>query len=79
VYENTRAFLLSSDNPSYFASSNGKFKGIGSVKHTGIGNIWPMSQLMQGMVGRRFRGIDHEGSNDVSRGWLAVLISLSDA
>jgi hypothetical protein len=49
IYANTRAFVLSKDNPAYFESKDGKFKGIGSLKHTGQGNIWPMSQLMQGI------------------------------
>ncbi|KAI8390851.1 uncharacterized protein BYT42DRAFT_554546 [Radiomyces spectabilis] len=44
VYQNTRAFVLSQNNPWYF---EGAFaQGVGSP-HTGRDMIWPMSLLMQ--------------------------------
>ncbi len=47
LYLNTRAFILSRDNPYYF---EGKFaKGIGSP-HTPQGFIWPISLIMQGLT-----------------------------
>ncbi|MBN2651706.1 MAG: glycoside hydrolase family 125 protein [Spirochaetales bacterium] len=44
IYQNTRRFVLSSDNPWYFEGKAGK--GIGSP-HTGRDTIWPMSIIMQ--------------------------------
>eukprot|EP00933_Yihiella_yeosuensis_P021494 TRINITY_DN169_c8_g1_i1.p1 TRINITY_DN169_c8_g1~~TRINITY_DN169_c8_g1_i1.p1 ORF type:complete len:547 (+),score=102.99 TRINITY_DN169_c8_g1_i1:69-1709(+) len=44
IYNNTRKFILSSQNPWYFKGSAGE--GIGSP-HTGRGMIWPMSLVMQ--------------------------------
>jgi hypothetical protein len=47
IYQNTRAKLLSFDNPDY---SEGKYaKGIGSV-HTPKDYIWPLSLIMQGFT-----------------------------
>jgi meiotically up-regulated gene 157 (Mug157) protein len=47
IYQNTRALLLSPDNPDYAV---GKYaKGIGSV-HTPKGYIWPLSLIMQGFT-----------------------------
>ena len=47
IYKNTRAFLLSRDNPFYF---EGKYaKGIGS-RHTPDGYIWHMALVMQGLT-----------------------------
>lgn len=47
LYRNTRAFVLSKDNPSYF---EGKFaKGLGSP-HTPFGYIWPMGLILQGLT-----------------------------
>lgn len=48
IYRNTRRFLLSTDNNNYFESTDKKFRGIGSLAHTGPNAIWPMSQLIQG-------------------------------
>jgi uncharacterized protein len=47
VYKNTRRFLLSKDNPYYYAGS--KARGIGSA-HTNDGFIWPLSLVVQGMT-----------------------------
>jgi meiotically up-regulated gene 157 (Mug157) protein len=47
VYKNTRRFLLSKDNPYYYAGS--KARGIGSA-HTNDGFIWPLSLVIQGMT-----------------------------
>lgn len=47
VYQNTRRFLLSSDNPFYY---EGKYaKGIGSP-HTETGHIWHLALSMQGLT-----------------------------
>ncbi|MCR5278774.1 MAG: glycoside hydrolase family 125 protein [Lachnospiraceae bacterium] len=47
LYENTRRFILSKDNPFFYKGSFAK--GIGSP-HTPDGNIWPMSLIMQGLT-----------------------------
>jgi meiotically up-regulated gene 157 (Mug157) protein len=47
VYNNTRKFILSRDNPYYF--DNGIFSGIGSP-HTGLNKIWPIAVAMQGLT-----------------------------
>ncbi|WP_240702817.1 glycoside hydrolase family 125 protein [Cohnella luojiensis] len=47
LYQNTRKFVLSVDNPFY---QEGKFaKGIGSP-HTPVGYIWPISLAMQALT-----------------------------
>jgi meiotically up-regulated gene 157 (Mug157) protein len=47
VYANTRRFLLSKDNPTYYT---GKLaRGIGSP-HTNDGWVWPIAMLMQGFT-----------------------------
>lgn len=47
IYQNTRKFLLSEDNPFYF---EGKYaKGIGS-RHTPDNYIWHMALVMQGLT-----------------------------
>jgi hypothetical protein len=47
IYKNTRRFLLSKDNPTYYT---GKFaRGIGS-QHTNDGYVWPLALLMQGFT-----------------------------
>ena len=47
VYKNTRKFLLSKDNPTYYV---GKFaRGIGS-QHTSDGWVWPLALIMQGLT-----------------------------
>ncbi|BBI32940.1 glycoside hydrolase family 125 protein [Cohnella abietis] len=49
IYQNTRKFVLSGDNPYYH---EGKFaKGIGSP-HTPEGFIWPISLAMQALTAR---------------------------
>ncbi|MDN5210797.1 glycoside hydrolase family 125 protein [Fulvivirgaceae bacterium BMA12] len=47
VYQNTRKFVLSTDNPFYFAGKAGA--GIGGP-HVGIDMIWPMAITMQGLT-----------------------------
>ncbi len=47
VYVNTRAFVLSPANPYYASGAAGS--GVGSP-HTGLGTIWPMSLMMQGLT-----------------------------
>lgn len=50
VYLNTRRFLLSKNDPYYYA---GKYaRGIGSA-HTPDGYVWPLSLVMQGMTATR--------------------------
>lgn len=47
IYKNTRRFLLSKDNPTYYV---GKLaRGIGS-QHTNDGYVWPLALLMQGFT-----------------------------
>ncbi len=47
VYQNTRKFIFSGNNPYYF---KGKFgDGIGSP-HTGLGKIWPLSIIMRALT-----------------------------
>ncbi len=47
IYRNTRKFLLSKDNPTYYV---GKIaRGIGS-QHTTDGYVWPIALLMQGFT-----------------------------
>ena len=47
IYPNTRKFLLSKDNPTYYT---GKLAhGIGSP-HTNDGWVWPLAILMQGFT-----------------------------
>ena len=47
VYQNTRRFLLSTDNPFFF---EGKYaKGIGS-RHTPDNYIWHLALVMQGLT-----------------------------
>lgn len=47
LYQNTRAFILSSDNPYYYQGTCAQ--GVGSP-HTPKGYIWPLSLIMQGMT-----------------------------
>jgi meiotically up-regulated gene 157 (Mug157) protein len=47
LYRNTRKYILSDDNPWYFAGTAAK--GIGGP-HVGIDMIWPMSIIMQAMT-----------------------------
>jgi len=47
VYQNTRRFLLSRDNPYYYVGRVAR--GIGSA-HTNDGWIWPLSLLMEGFT-----------------------------
>ncbi|MHB8462280.1 MAG: glycoside hydrolase family 125 protein [Vulcanimicrobiaceae bacterium] len=46
-YQNTRRFLLSKDNPSYYVGKVAR--GIGSF-HTPDGWIWPLALVMQGLT-----------------------------
>ena len=47
VYKNTRKFLLSKDNPYFYAGQVAR--GIGSA-HTNDGYVWPLALLMQGFT-----------------------------
>lgn len=47
VYQNTRNFVLSTDNPFYFEGKAGA--GIGGP-HVGMDMIWPMAITMQGLT-----------------------------
>lgn len=49
VYQNTRAFVLSPDNP-YYAEGKAA-SGIGGP-HVGLGWIWPMSLIMRALTSR---------------------------
>lgn len=47
IYENTRRFVLSSDNRYYFSGKNAR--GVGSP-HTPRGYVWPLALVMQGLT-----------------------------
>ncbi|MBM7565134.1 glycoside hydrolase family 125 protein [Paenibacillus sacheonensis] len=47
IYRNTRAFVLSPANPSYYSGTYGR--GVGSP-HTPPGHIWPIGLIMQGLT-----------------------------
>jgi len=47
VYQNTRRFLLSKNNPYYYAGNYAR--GIGSA-HTPDGYVWPLSLLIEGLT-----------------------------
>ncbi len=47
IYQNTRKFILSEDNPYYFSGS--VLHGIGSP-HTEKGYVWPISLALQGLT-----------------------------
>ncbi len=47
IYQNTRRFVLSTDNPYFFRGKAAE--GIGSP-HTLINNIWPMSVIMRALT-----------------------------
>ena len=47
IYKNTRAFILSKENPYYFEGN--RAKGIGSP-HTWSEYIWPIALSMQGLT-----------------------------
>ncbi len=47
IYQNTRKFVLSKDNPFFFKGTAGE--GIGGP-HVGLDMIWPMSIIMRGLT-----------------------------
>lgn len=47
IYQNTRKFLFSDDNPFYFKGKAGE--GIGGP-HVGVDMIWPLSIIMRGLT-----------------------------
>ncbi len=47
VWQNTRRFVLSEDNPCFFSGKAGS--GVGGP-HVGLGWIWPMSIIMQALT-----------------------------
>lgn len=47
IYQNTRRYVLSKENPFFFAGTAGE--GIGGP-HAGMDMIWPMSIVMRGMT-----------------------------
>jgi len=55
VYERTRAFALSTDNPNFF---RGVAEGIGGP-HVGPGMIWPLSIVMRALTSRDSNEILH--------------------
>lgn len=50
IYQNTRKFVLSKENPYYFY---GQYEGVGSP-HTPHNHVWPLSLIMQGLTSRDF-------------------------
>ncbi|MCF8451446.1 MAG: glycoside hydrolase family 125 protein [Taibaiella sp.] len=49
TYENTRKFVLSANNPFFFAGKAGE--GVGGP-HVGMDQIWPMSIIMRGLTSK---------------------------
>ncbi len=49
VYQNTRKFILSENNPFFFKGKSGE--GIGSP-HTGLDRIWPIGIIMRGLTSK---------------------------
>lgn len=47
IYQNTRRFILSGDNPWYFWGS--QISGVGSI-HTGTNMVWPIALAMQALT-----------------------------
>ncbi|MBP3228713.1 MAG: glycoside hydrolase family 125 protein [Bacteroidaceae bacterium] len=47
VYQNTRRFVLSTDNPYFFRGAAGE--GIGGP-HVGLGYVWPMSIILRALT-----------------------------
>jgi uncharacterized protein len=47
VYRNTRALVLSEDNPYFFRGSAGE--GVGGP-HVGLGMVWPLGVIMRGLT-----------------------------
>ena len=79
LYQNTRRFLLSPDNPFYF---EGKYaRGIGS-RHTPEGYIWHMALVMQGLTstdeGEIREMLDMIANTDAGTGYLHEGFSADD-
>ncbi|HLX52862.1 MAG TPA: glycoside hydrolase family 125 protein [Aquella sp.] len=47
IYQNTRSFILSKDNPWYFWGS--QISGVGSI-HTGSNRVWPIALVMEALT-----------------------------
>lgn len=47
IYQNTRRFVWSTDNPYFYSGKDGE--GIGGP-HVGVGYAWPMSIIMKGLT-----------------------------
>ena len=56
IYQNTRRFVLSKDNPWYFSGKAGE--GIGGP-HIGYDMIWPMSIMMRAFTSQDDKEIKH--------------------
>lgn len=56
IYNNTRKFVLSDNNPFYFKGKAGE--GIGGP-HAGIDMIWPLSIIMRGLTSADDKEIKH--------------------
>ncbi len=56
VYQNTRRFVWSNDNPYFFEGKAGE--GIGGP-HVGADMIWPMSIMMKAFTSRDDEEIEH--------------------
>ncbi len=55
IYQNTRKFILSNDNPWYFTGKS--ISGVGSI-HTGRNRVWPIALIMQGLTAQTNLEID---------------------
>lgn len=55
IYQNTRKFILSKDNPWYFSGK--VLSGVGSI-HTGREKVWPIAVIMRGLTSTNIAEID---------------------
>ncbi len=55
IYQNTREFVLSNDNPWYFTGKS--ITGVGSI-HTGRNKVWPIALIMQGLTAQTNLEVD---------------------
>jgi meiotically up-regulated gene 157 (Mug157) protein len=78
IWEETRAFVLSEDNPYWFSGS--ALSGVGSP-HTKPGRVWPIALAVQGLVGtadERSRLLHMISDTDAGTGHIHESIDAND-
>lgn len=76
VYRNTRAFILSADNPTFAASRANRITGYGSphARRSIPHNVWPMALIMQGLTSpdleEKLRLVDMLLRSTAGTGWM---------